>query len=87
MNYPQLWSLHREGSDDLRISRNDGKQGKSIAGRLPYRYVIASWQQAMQVAALCHYALLVSGPEGERCSGLLIPDTDLGENPRRERGV
>ena len=21
------------------------------------------------------------------CSGLLIPDTDLGENPRRERGV
>ncbi|MER0662584.1 hypothetical protein ACEOUA_28450, partial [Pseudomonas aeruginosa] len=20
------------------------------------------------------------------CSGLLIPDTDLGENPRRERG-
>ncbi|WP_416220635.1 transposase [Pseudomonas aeruginosa] len=22
-----------------------------------------------------------------RCSGLLIPDTDLGENPRRERGV
>ncbi|WP_235580575.1 hypothetical protein, partial [Pseudomonas aeruginosa] len=66
LNYPQLWSLHRKGSDDLRISRNDGKQGKSIAGRLPYRYVIASWQQAMQVAALCHYALLVSGPEGER---------------------
>lgn len=33
-------------------------------GRLPYRYVIAPWQQAMQVAALCHYALLVSGPEG-----------------------
>ncbi|HCF0056542.1 TPA: hypothetical protein SMR28_005936 [Pseudomonas aeruginosa] len=23
----------------------------------------------------------------EFCSGLLIPDTDLGENPRRERGV
>ncbi|NPZ63562.1 hypothetical protein DZ949_026650 [Pseudomonas aeruginosa] len=23
----------------------------------------------------------------EACSGLLIPDTDLGENPRRERGV
>ncbi|MCT5415281.1 hypothetical protein LZK50_27335 [Pseudomonas aeruginosa] len=23
----------------------------------------------------------------EDCSGLLIPDTDLGENPRRERGV
>lgn len=23
----------------------------------------------------------------EGCSGLLIPDTDLGENPRRERGV
>ncbi|MGG4748346.1 Wzz/FepE/Etk N-terminal domain-containing protein [Pseudomonas aeruginosa] len=23
----------------------------------------------------------------ENCSGLLIPDTDLGENPRRERGV
>ncbi|ERF08426.1 hypothetical protein [Pseudomonas aeruginosa] len=23
----------------------------------------------------------------EICSGLLIPDTDLGENPRRERGV
>ncbi len=22
-----------------------------------------------------------------QCSGLLIPDTDLGENPRRERGV
>ncbi|RPO65570.1 hypothetical protein IPC1177_25895 [Pseudomonas aeruginosa] len=22
-----------------------------------------------------------------KCSGLLIPDTDLGENPRRERGV
>ncbi|RCG91743.1 hypothetical protein CSB89_2285 [Pseudomonas aeruginosa] len=21
------------------------------------------------------------------CSGLLIPDTDLGENPRPERGV
>ncbi|MBG7282545.1 hypothetical protein I5G53_30145 [Pseudomonas aeruginosa] len=25
--------------------------------------------------------------EGDSCSGLLIPDTDLGENPRRERGV
>ncbi|MDU0702709.1 DUF6429 family protein [Pseudomonas aeruginosa] len=25
--------------------------------------------------------------EGIECSGLLIPDTDLGENPRRERGV
>ncbi|UPG11204.1 TIR domain-containing protein [Pseudomonas aeruginosa] len=25
--------------------------------------------------------------EFEECSGLLIPDTDLGENPRRERGV
>ncbi|MGC3136451.1 hypothetical protein ACPTJ6_29235, partial [Pseudomonas aeruginosa] len=24
---------------------------------------------------------------GDECSGLLIPDTDLGENPRRERGV
>ena len=24
---------------------------------------------------------------GSLCSGLLIPDTDLGENPRRERGV
>ncbi len=24
---------------------------------------------------------------GASCSGLLIPDTDLGENPRRERGV
>ncbi len=23
----------------------------------------------------------------QECSGLLIPDTDLGENPRRERGV
>ncbi|OBY42756.1 hypothetical protein A9Z48_15280 [Pseudomonas aeruginosa] len=30
-----------------------------------------------------------SGAErsGNICSGLLIPDTDLGENPRRERGV
>ncbi len=26
-------------------------------------------------------------PPGCACSGLLIPDTDLGENPRRERGV
>ncbi len=25
--------------------------------------------------------------EAQDCSGLLIPDTDLGENPRRERGV
>ncbi|HHW2766430.1 type I restriction-modification system subunit M N-terminal domain-containing protein [Pseudomonas aeruginosa] len=25
--------------------------------------------------------------EAQECSGLLIPDTDLGENPRRERGV
>ncbi|HFO0171757.1 TPA: hypothetical protein ACHH76_005485 [Pseudomonas aeruginosa] len=23
----------------------------------------------------------------DQCSGLLIPDTDLGENPRPERGV
>ncbi|MBG4840030.1 colicin immunity protein [Pseudomonas aeruginosa] len=27
------------------------------------------------------------GPKDNDCSGLLIPDTDLGENPRRERGV
>ncbi|PCB27626.1 hypothetical protein EJ594_29625 [Pseudomonas aeruginosa] len=25
--------------------------------------------------------------QGRRCSGLLIPDTDLGENPCRERGA
>ncbi|WP_124124839.1 hypothetical protein [Pseudomonas aeruginosa] len=30
---------------------------------------------------------LVLLPIGALCSGLLIPDTDLGENPRRERGV
>ncbi|WP_350353771.1 hypothetical protein [Pseudomonas aeruginosa] len=33
----------------------------------------------------------ITWPDGKTkkspCSGLLIPDTDLGENPRRERGV
>ncbi|MFU5637564.1 hypothetical protein [Pseudomonas aeruginosa] len=32
-------------------------------------------------------ALLVRDEQTNDCSGLLIPDTDLGENPRRERGV
>ncbi len=32
-------------------------------------------------------AALVLDQGYSHCSGLLIPDTDLGENPRRERGV
>ncbi len=32
-------------------------------------------------------ALHGQGLDAAQCSGLLIPDTDLGENPRRERGV
>ncbi|MEX6504058.1 enhanced serine sensitivity protein SseB [Pseudomonas zhanjiangensis] len=35
-------------------------------------------------AGLSNYFLTQTKPF---CSGLLIPDTDLGENPRRERGV
>ena len=31
--------------------------------------------------------LTLAGSTGTFCSGLLIPDTDLGENLRRERGV
>ncbi|MDV7848645.1 hypothetical protein [Pseudomonas aeruginosa] len=34
----------------------------------------------------CYLNVVLAGLDSE-CSGLLIPDTDLGENPRRERGV
>ena len=35
----------------------------------------------------CSQIPYASNIHDQDCSGLLIPDTDLGENPRRERGV
>ncbi|HEJ2566229.1 hypothetical protein IPC1486_06315 [Pseudomonas aeruginosa] len=65
------------------------------------RGVIQVERVGEQLSSIARLSVVVEGQIGEivdatqvnrdqlsnLCSGLLIPDTDLGENPRRERGV
>ncbi len=42
---------------------------------------------AIAIILGCAFGTLFMAGHSTQCSGLLIPDTDLGENLRRERGV
>ena len=56
----------------------------SLQSEMLVEQKVSNAQKSTGTAYLLWFFL---GGFGAHCSGLLIPDTDLGENPRRERGV